>query len=135
MANRQAQLNLQLDEQAATRQALDDLLKENKLTENDLATKTPEELVALGIDDEVIAKMKEYADKLLEIQGNIDGLEEAILGGALEAFEEFNAEFDYQSKIIEHQTKLLKSYKDIAELVYGNAGLDEGFMIDLMGTS
>ena len=135
MANRQAQLNLQLDEQAATRQALDDLLKQNKLTENDLATKTPEELVALGIDDKVLEKMKEYADKLLEIQGNIDGLEEAILGGALEAFEEFNAEFDYQSKIIEHQTKLLKSYKDIAELVYGNAGLDEGFMIDLMGTS
>lgn len=135
MANRQAQLNLQLDEQAATRQALDDLLKENKLTENDLATKTPEELVALGIDDKVIAKMKEYADKLLEIQGNIDGLEEAILGGALEAFEEFNAEFDYQSKLVEHQTKLLKSYKDISELVYGNAGLDEDFMIGLMGST
>ena len=132
VVNYASQIDQNLDKQAIVNQGIIDILKNHNITLDKWAKMTDEEKGAAGFTEEEIKQLRDYNNQLIDLQKTIDDLEDKILSGPLEAFKEWNSEFERQEKIIQHNTDLLNAYKDIADLIYSNGNITKKLGLEIM---
>ena len=131
------QLDVNLDKQKVYNDALEDILANHGISDIGEVNNLDESTIAnLGFTQDEIKALEEYNESLMDTQKELDQLEEEILNGPVEAFKEWNDEFDYQEDKIENNINLLKQYKNIADLIYSNSrGVTDQFLYGIMNNT
>ena len=136
MANRTAALNLNMDKGNETETAINEILSRQGLSLDTISGMSIEEIASKGFTDEEISKLREHIKSLQEYGNTVADLAKEIISGPLEAFKEWNAEFEHQNQIIQHNAKLVQSYTNISKLVYSNIpGMNDDFISSLLNNS
>jgi hypothetical protein len=128
------QLNVNLDSQSSYQEGLENILANHGINSIDeISGLSEDEIANLGFTEDEVNTLLDYNDSLIDMQNTIDELQETIMHGMVDAFEEWNKEFDYQQDKIATNIDLLKQYQDIADLIYSNAsGVTDEFITNLM---
>ena len=128
--------NVQRDIDSYQQATLDILSNHGIGSISELNGLSDDQIAGLGFTQDEIKALMEYNDNLLSDLEKVNDYEEQILNGPLELFKEWNSEFDYFEDRLSHYSSLLKTYKDIAQLIYSNAsGLDQSFMMGVMNNA
>jgi hypothetical protein len=76
--------------------------------------------------------LEEYRDSLMDTNTIMLKLRQTIHDELVEAFEEMNAEMDYQMESIDHLSDMLQNYRDIIDLVgHENLGISDTVLAEM----
>jgi len=136
IAKMSEQLGVNLSSQTTYDEAVNQILANHGIASiNDIGNLSDDTIANLGFTEDEVNTLLDYNSSLLETQKTIDELQESIIHGMVDAFEEWNEEFDYQQNKIASNIDLLKQYQDIADLIYSNSpGVTNQFITDVMGS-
>jgi len=136
MVNRTATLKGAMSKGNATETAINEILGTQGLSLDTISGMSIEEIASKGFTDKQISDLREYIKSLQEYGNTAADLAKEIIAGPLEAFKEWNAEFEHQNQIIQHNAKLVQSYTNISKLVYSNVpGMSDDFISSLLNNS
>ena len=130
------QLSENLESQASYQEAVNQILANHGIASiNDISNLSDDTIANLGFTEDEVNTLLDYNSSLLDTQKTIDELQESIIHGMVDAFEEWNKEFDYQQDKIASNIDLLKQYQTIADLIYSNSpGVTNQFITDVMNS-
>ena len=131
--NKVQQLNLNIDKGNIAKSGVEALLGSKGLTLKSILTLSDDQIANLGFTADEVGKIRDYLNDMMSSGETVETLAREIASGPLQAFKEWNEEFDRQEQKIEHNTKLIQHYKNIADLTRTNAaGIDDNFITSFL---